>query len=140
MLILEVTSENVAQIHGWYNYGGYRIRYIFAYNFYKQHLLHGKFHRRNEKNRGFHIITTFNINSNNCISLKSDHFWIKCFLPPSHWATYIQTYSPLKWEVKTKLVHFLPFRTVWMHDWMLSSMEYCMNTANWTTAFVTSLF
>ena len=28
-------------------------RYVFAYNFYKQHLLHVKFHRRNEKNRGF---------------------------------------------------------------------------------------
>ena len=27
--------------------------YIFAYNFYKQHLLHVKCYRRNEKNRGF---------------------------------------------------------------------------------------
>ena len=43
MLILEVTSENVAKI--W-----------FAYNFYKQHLLHVKLHRHNEKNRGFHLI------------------------------------------------------------------------------------
>ena len=40
------------------NYGGYRTvdRYVFAYNFYKQHMLHVKFHRRNEKNRGFHLI------------------------------------------------------------------------------------
>ena len=29
----------------------------FAHNFYKQHLLHVQFHRRNEKNKGFHLIS-----------------------------------------------------------------------------------
>ena len=39
------------------NYRGYRtFATFFAYNFYKQHLLHAKFHTRNEKNRGFHLI------------------------------------------------------------------------------------
>ena len=56
ILILKVTSENVAKVQKWWLQQFLNLCYVFAYNFYKQHLLQVKFYRRNEKNRGFHLI------------------------------------------------------------------------------------
>ena len=56
IFILKVTSENVrflAKVQKWWLPN---LCYVFAYNFYKQHLLQVKFYRCNEKNRGFHLI------------------------------------------------------------------------------------
>ena len=46
----------------------------FAYNFYKQHLLHVKFHRLNEKNRGFHLIPKTSFQSSSSIWRYSSPF------------------------------------------------------------------
>ena len=56
ILILKVTSENVAKVQKWWLQQFLNLCYVFAYNFYKQHLLQVKCYRRNEKNRGFHLI------------------------------------------------------------------------------------
>ena len=55
-------------------------RYVFAYNFYKQHLLHIKFHRRNEKNRGFHLIpkTPFQWMNPKVIGLYTFKSYVSC--------------------------------------------------------------
>ena len=54
MLILKVASENVAKVR---KLPFMNFRYVFAYNFYKQHLLHVKLYKRNEKNMSFHLIS-----------------------------------------------------------------------------------
>ena len=56
-MILKVTSENVAKVQKWWLQQFLNSCHVFAYfNFYKQHLLQVKFYRRNETNRGFHLI------------------------------------------------------------------------------------
>ena len=77
-------------------------------------------------------------------NINHTYFWLQCFLPPSPSVTYIQRYSPLKSEVKTKLVHFHHSKLCGCTDecfvqWLERCMN-MMNAANWSTVFFTSLF
>ena len=68
-------------------------RYVFAYNFYKQHLLHVIFHRRNEKNRSFHLIPKTPFRSMNPKVIGSYTF--KQLLFKTHWPNLLSLSSDI---------------------------------------------